>query len=185
VVVEQEETSDDEDIDAELDFRKTKAQKTNNHNQSANQNTFSRRYVDVNRNQSIMRYQDILDQSKKAVNTINKRVSLQLKDQVSEQQQTPAIQEATDDFVPTLLGPDAPIMEKRTSKYMKRYQQQQQQQSGVNEPQVGRDRQGSYNSSVVPARKGSSVSSKREFGAKEEGKKSKPGVLRKIWAWGK
>eukprot|EP00483_Globobulimina_turgida_P006363 UN06373 len=59
--------SDDDEIDDQLDFTKTKSFETNQEKTSI----FSRRYVSANRNQSIMRYQDILDQSTKAVNDIN------------------------------------------------------------------------------------------------------------------
>ena len=192
----------DDEIDDELDYRKQKQQPRKSEKQ------FSRKYVDANRNQSIMRYQDILDQSKKAVSSIqqqSKRVS-----------ELDNIQQSEDDFAPYLLEPDAPIIEQRRgSKYSTQNDfnfakkninnnLNNNDQNGYNGYNGGRDRglsvgsaysnngnnysaaiqrHGSVASSVSSAQ--SSYSSKKAFGTKRNKKKgSKGNMLKRMFQWG-
>jgi len=89
----------DDDIDDDLDYRRRGVEQ-----QQPPSAQFSRRYIDLNRNQSIMRLQDIVDGAKSA-----------------EQDLVGANQESINqfaEFVPKLLEPDSPIFERpRSSKY--------------------------------------------------------------------
>ena len=151
---------------------------------------FSKKYVDANRNQSIMRYQDILDSTQKAVNDIQR---------VSEN-----IQQNEDDFAPHLLELDAPIIEQRRgSKYMKKNdfnfdKKRNNNNQNVLNP-VNRERGlsgaagGDNNYSSAIYRKGSiassvssSYSAKKEFGTRKHKKnKSKGNRLKRMFQWTK
>merc|ERR1712087_55191 len=94
----------DDDIDDELDFEtKTVV--------SSPKKKFSQKYIGKNRNQSIMRYQDILDQSTKAVKNIE--------DSPNYQQRVSGV--GKDEFAPKLLDLNVDessfMIERRGSKY--------------------------------------------------------------------
>merc|ERR1712228_732865 len=142
----------DDDIADELDFETKTAV-------SSPKKKFSQKYIEKNRNQLIMRHQDIFDQSTKAANDIN-----------------------DDGFSPQLLDDldDSSFMiERRGSKYA--------QNINANGSFAQRKRTSSYTSPIDRKQSVSSTHSysmKKEFGARRTNKKRK-NMLTKLMKWTK